>query len=89
MNRRSVINKKLPKDAKFNGVMVRPNDKIVDLLRDGDLAIVVCVHGKVWIENGKGCKKCMDHEGYGYGFFKGLKVLKLDIRKKRKKYGDV
>jgi len=83
MDTGEVINKKLPKNAKFNNVYVRPNRKIIDLLRDGDTGVVVCVHGKTWRENGKGCHECMDHDGYKKGLHNESRVLKLNIAKKK------
>ena len=61
------------KDVKFEKSIIRPNGKVMDLFRINDdkfrLAIVVCVHGRIWEEGdgyeesgGSACKKCIEYK---------------------------
>lgn len=43
-------------------IQIRKEGKIIDLFRKNKTALCVCIHGKVWEENGIGCKECINHK---------------------------
>ena len=49
----------------FREIYVRPGNLVVDLLRKNDIALCVCIHGKIWNEGASDesvCQKCINHK---------------------------